>query len=174
MASNDVFQNAIESVSHPVYHQTRAEVIEAYQDQYGDAGWRSQIISDLVAQTGKSRATVSREFQYDKRLGMERYKSEHVTKATSAKYEQLGQALGPIRRELNPGQDSITITVKGEQSNGRGGIRDRAITVTLSGSNAHDWVNNPNFGDIWDEYGFDFDEAEDGEYALDNVSVSAG
>jgi hypothetical protein len=77
------------------YRETRADVVAWYQDEYGAVDWVDQIIADLMIQTGKSRNTVSREFQYDRRIGQERYKGTRVNKATAAKYRQLGREKTP-------------------------------------------------------------------------------
>lgn len=81
----------------------RGEIIEYYKDTYGFEkirgvpSWQKHLVDKLVAQTGKSRNTVSREFQMDKRTGQERYKSANPSKPTQEKYKELGKSLPPIR-----------------------------------------------------------------------------
>ena len=117
--------------------------------------------------------SASRQFQFDKRTGQERYKSERVTAATRERYETIGKQLPPS--SYNPKGD-ITITVKGTQSGGtRGGTRDRSFTATFSGSDAYGFVNNPNFRDIYRAMGYPehvIDKLEEGDYEIDVSSVS--
>jgi hypothetical protein len=84
-----------------VYPRTRAEVVQRYQQDYGN-DWKSHIVTAIVDQTGKSRKNVSREFQLNKRTGEERYKGSRVTKATAAKYEALGKTLKPTPDTSKP------------------------------------------------------------------------
>ncbi len=141
------FQDAVNETSYNV--AARNEVVEHYKDTYGAANWRKHIV-DAIMKTnpGAKRASVQREFQYDKRLGRERYTSERVSKTTAEKYQKVGESIGRI-----PKKDTIEITVKGTQSGGVGRPpRDRTIKATLSGDKARAWVNNPNFQDIWDAW----------------------
>jgi hypothetical protein len=171
--NDDMLQGAIDSKTDPVFMASRAAVTDYYQDTYG-TNWKSHAAAAIAGTTDKSsRAykSASRQFQMDKRTGQERYKSERVTADTRARYESVGKTLPPVGRKLQG--DSITITVTGTQKAGKGkGTRERTINVTLKGANAQDFINNPSYGDVWEEYGVDADLFDDGDYAIDVSSVA--
>ena len=56
------------------------------------------------------------------------------------------------------------------------GTRDRTITVTFKGTAAYEFASNPNYPDVWEEYGVDSQIFEgEGGYetgGLDVTSVS--
>lgn len=165
-------QQAINDKTDPVFLEKRSAIVDHYQDTYG-ANWKTHIVNDILRldPTAK-KASIQRQFQYDSRTGQERYKGEKVTASTRERYESLGKELPPVGRKLQG--DSITITVKGEQALGEkhgGGTRDREIEVTLTGANAQEFINNPDYRSIWDEYGVDPDLFDKGDYAIAISSV---
>lgn len=159
MSYLDDLKGVVDRVTDTVYMTSRADIVDYYQDKYG-ANWKDHIIGDLVQQTGKSKNTVSREFQYDKRLGMERYKNTRISKSTAAKYEKLGKNLPPVKKSVPPGGFSITIKGKVDpspKSKRRGGgiPREREFTVDFKGSDAIDFANNPSLEQFFELYGVD-------------------
>jgi hypothetical protein len=78
------------------YMSGRHEIVGWYQDTYG-ASWRQHIVSALVGQTGRSRETVAREFQRDKKTGRDRWESQNIRPATREKYQKLGKTL-PLKK----------------------------------------------------------------------------
>lgn len=165
MSAMDELINAVNEKSNVTYRNSKEELVAFYQKQYpgtGKGGWKQHLVADLAKQTGMKPKNLERRFDPSRLHNQE--------KRNAGQYKKLGEQLPPVSR--SPKGNSITVTVEGQQDNGRGGTRDRTITVTFTGPDAYSFVNNPNFGDIWDEYGFDFDEEEDGDYSLQNVSVS--
>jgi hypothetical protein len=171
MSREDKLQHAIEGVSRPVYLSNKADIVEYLKDTYGKK-WTS-VGAELRSGTSDTKSREYKSAQRSFQGGR-----EHSTPRTAADKEswsKIGRQLPSVSRELKPGKDSITITVQGDQKNGkRGGTRPRTIEVTFSGPSAHDFINNPNFPDIWDEY-FDggSEVMEDGDYEVEVTGVSA-
>ena len=161
-----VFQNAVDRVSTPNFLTTKAEIVDYYKDTYGSK-WTGKAAAALSGTTD----TKSREY----RAAIRQFQGDRLNKeprqaVVKQEYRQLGEKLPPTGR--TPKSNSITVTVQATQSNGRGGSRQREIKATFTGDQAYTWVNDPNFQDIWDEYGFDFSEFDGGEYGLEQVVVS--
>lgn len=159
-----------------IFLETRDEIIDYYKDKYGVAedyagteAWKSHIIADLMAQTGKSRNTVAREFQYDRRVGAERYRVTKPSPATKAKYKQLGRKLPP--RYIAP-DDGYNITYIG-------GIRiskkceHRSFSVVISGAAAQELLET---GELWILYAAYWEGEEDNpaEGPCEGVEIIAG
>jgi hypothetical protein len=163
-------QAVVNSKTELAYMSNKADIIDFYRDKYSTKGWTRAIAQDLHGMV-KNRAgedvsvkNIQRRFQGN-RLAKE------MSKHDKPLYEQLGKKLPDQGRKLKG--DSITIEVKGHQSAGTNkGTRDRTIEVTFTGANAHNFINNPSFQDIWEEYGIDPDLFEDGEYELAIYAVS--
>lgn len=165
MRNEKALNDAVEAGSNPVYLQTKLDEVEYYKDTYGEKQWRSHMTRDILRSLGlpetkKNLNTYGRDIQ----AGRENTASKRAD--IQARYEKLGHSLPPVSR--TPKGDSITITVKGTQSNGHGGTRDREFSVTLSGSRAYDFVNNPSFDDIYDEY---FDGEYEGQFDDDSSEL---
>jgi hypothetical protein len=159
-------QAEAERISTPNYLKSKSDIVEHYRDTYGK-DWRKQYTADTIKaeglpNTAKTRNTISRRVQGD------RADKPAKQGSTKASFEKLGTALPPTSR--TPKQDTITISVRAkEDSHGR--TKDRTITVTMSGTQAYDFVNAPDYDDIWDEYGVDADTFD--EYLeVTGVSIS--
>jgi hypothetical protein len=176
---HDRLTEELDRVAPIEYMSDRLEIVEYYQQEYGP-DWKSHIVDDLMAITGKSRNTVSREFQYDKRLGMDRYLGAKVTKATREKYEKLGKTLEDKGRKIP--SKGFTVKVKGKfkvspkkRRGDRGGersdmTRERTIEVQFTGTDAWDFANDPSFHAFFEAYGVDggvFGEQMDDGMQLD-------
>ena len=138
--------------SHEQHLETREEIIEYYQETNG-VKWRESLIDALVIQTGKSRKTVSREFQYDRKLGTERYKAR-ATKATQAKYRTLGQSLPAF---YEPPEGGYLFSFAGEL---RISARCfyRQFSVRIEGEDAASFARQPDFWLALDLYFGGIDE----------------
>lgn len=154
-------QQAIASHVRHEYYTDRREIVMWYQQEYG-ASWRGKIVDDLQQLfPGAKRASLAREFQFDKRTGKERWESTKVTAKTKARYEALGKKLPP-KRSIYP--RSITITARGTvnpspsgraKSRGSGdrrGARNRVFTVNLQGTDAFDFMQNPSTEAFFEAY----------------------
>jgi hypothetical protein len=159
-------RNALQDASYESKHLTnRSEIVEYYRDTYG-SGWKSKLVDALVDLTGSKRASVAREFQYDKRLGMERYKSGKITKATREKYEKLGQKLPPVKVPKDLKGKSAKISIKALLwISAKSFPKD--MDVTLGPETTARLLSNVEFDPIIDEYGIEPDNVEE----LDLLSV---
>lgn len=174
--AKDYFSHAVNQVSTSL--SSKKDIIEYYRDTYGENWKREAAIKMSGTSDSKSRAYQS---------AMRNFQGKRLTEAGStAKWRELGKELP---RTLK--QDTIEITIKGKQRgemrNGtRRPDRDRTIKIKLSGQAAQSWVDKPNWGTIWNAYGFDmgvhdeedYDDYEDvaeidPDYVLEGVSVSA-
>lgn len=90
--------------------QARSDIVEHYKDTYG-TNWKTKIVDALVEQTGRSRNTVSREFENNKKTGRPRYESSRMNQATKDKYQKLGKKLPPIKKPKNMNGKKATVTI---------------------------------------------------------------
>jgi hypothetical protein len=172
MAREDMLRTAINSATMPIYATQKADIVEYYQEKYGK-NWTVQAALDLSGAPKGSTAykSAQRHFQ-GSRLNAQP-KTAKAQAAAAERYKTLGEKLPPIGRTLKPGRDSITVTVRGTQDNGRPQGRERKIKVSFSGSNATQFINDPDFLSIWDAYDVDPGTFDDGEYEIDVSGVSA-
>lgn len=159
-------QREVESASNPVYMQKKIDEVEYYKGEYGDK-WRSHMTRDILRtlglpETKKNLNTYGRDIQ----AGREYTASKRAD--IMARYEKLGHSLPPTSR--TPKQDTLLITLNVKEES-RGRTRDRTITVKMSGMAAYDFVNSPDYDDIWDEYGMDIDTADE-YFEVTGVSIS--
>lgn len=165
----DRFKAAVEAASTPNYIGTKSEVIDYYKDTHGDK-WRRAIAHDLHGSIKNKKgenmsvANIARRFEGGRELKAAK------TKDVKGQFKQLGEKLPPVSRSPKGGE--VTLHIKGNQKTGKGGTRERNITVKMRGDEAYTWVNNPTWETMWDygDYGYAFDE--DGEYALTDVSIT--
>lgn len=152
----DVFKNIVESSSIPNFMGTKAEIVTHFRDTIGEKNWiRQAAIEYSGAQPGsKEYKSARRQFEG------ERLTKEPAKETGKARFKEIGEKLPSIGR--TPKGD-VTVTVTGKQDNGRkGGYRERTITVTLKGSDAYSFVNDPNFQTIWDAGDYpDFGEGDE-------------
>lgn len=176
MRNNDALMAGVEAGSTPNYMKSKSDIVEYYRDTYGEKEWRKHYTSDTIKaeglpNTAKVRNTISRRVQGD-RADREVGKGK-TGQQTRESFEKVGQQLPPVSR--SPKSETITVTITGHQ-NEAGGKRDREFTVTLSGTAAYDFVNNPDYDALYDEifYGeydgeFDYDSSE---LMVTGVSIS--
>jgi hypothetical protein len=169
-----VLNQAIENGSYGYRDMTgRAEVIEYYQDRYGAKNWKSELVNALAQQTGKSRNTVSREFQYDKRLGTERYKSGKETKATKEKYAELAKKLPKKKVLRNVKGKPASIKFRGKlKISGRWYDRKNKTPIKLTGPQMAKIINGQDYGPIFDKWGIGAGTLEGLE--IDDLSIDFG
>lgn len=163
MSREDMLKAAVAKNTDPIFRTSKAEIVDYYKDTY-KGKWASQAAKDLSGTTD----TKSRDYKSARR----NFEGSRISQeGKTAKWREFGKTLPPIGRKLR--DNSITITVEGKQirDGKKPGQRDRTIVVTFRGSDALTFIEEPTFQDIWDEYQFDFDEAEDGEYSLTVTNV---
>ncbi len=172
MSRDDLLRSAIESATAPVYMTNKADIVEHYRETYGK-NWTVQAALDLSGAPKGSTAykSAQRHFQGSRLDAVP--KTAKAQAAQAERFKTLGEKLPPIGRTLQPGRDSITVTARGTQDNGRQGGRERKIEVTFSGGQATQFINNPDFLSIWDEYDVDPGLFDDGEYEIDVSGVVA-
>jgi hypothetical protein len=153
-------------------YMTPAQTIEHYRERYG-AGWTRKISEDLYGLV-KNRAGENVSVKNIQR----RFQGQRLASAgagrSAAVYQQLARKEDlTTGRRLPEGQSSITITVQGSQkASRRAGPRPRSVTATFSGPAAYDFINAPDYSDIWEDYGVDAGLFDDGDYAIEVASVS--
>lgn len=160
-------QQEAENASIPNYMKTKLDAVEYYKDTYGEKNWRSHMTRDILhslglPETKKNLNTYGRDIQ----AGREYTASRRAD--IQARYEKLGQQLPPVDR--TPKKSELTITID-FQENSRGRTKDRSKTITMSGMAAYDFVNNPDYDMIWDEYGIDAETADE-YFEVTGVAVS--
>ncbi len=173
MSRRDQLDDFVNRNSEPVYLTSKADIIDYYKDKFGEKAWKSELVQSISGSTDKK----SKEY----RSAIRDFQGDRLEKpGKPGRYEAIGQQLPPVSR--TPNGSSITVTVEGEQANGRGGTRHRSITATFTGSDAYDFVNNPSFDKIYERFmpggaslfggddGDDGDE-DDGEIDADYVIV---
>lgn len=176
MQDESLLQAAIDKVSVETYRTSKTDVIEYYKDQHGESGWRSAIARDLVGIVKNKKGEDVSYRNIRRRFEGTRAESAKATKG-GQDYKALGEKLPSLGR--TPKGNSITIIITGTQVADRKAktTRDRRITATFTGTDAYQFVNNPNYRDIWLGYAEGNEDIadllEDGEYAIDVGGVSA-
>lgn len=171
----ELLRNAIANSSDttPVFATSYNDVREYYQDNYKKLGYRSWIGAYATALTGQSRG---KEYRAARR-SVEMYESGRQKTSVYAKEEKataVGAQLPPVAYELKG--NSITISIDGDQKDIRGGVetsQPRHIDVTFRGNDARQFVLNPTWADVWEEWGVPEELAEDGDYEVAVSRVSA-
>lgn len=163
---DDRFKAAVEAASTPNFINNKADYIEHFKDLHGTK-WTGKAAAHLAGTTD----TKSKEY----RAAIRQFQGDRLAKsptkgAVKEHYKQAGEKLPPVSRSPKGGE--VTLHIKGNQKTGKGGTRERNITVKMRGDEAYTWVNNPTWETMWDygDYGYAFDE--DGEYALTDVSIT--
>jgi len=170
---NEKLRAAVEGAKVPVHVPgTKAEVIDFYRDKYKGTSkkWTVEAAKEIAGTADKKSTAYKsaiRQFQGD------RLRSEPKTAADKAKWADIGKRIEPISYKLR--NNSITVVVQGQQDRDghKAGKRNRAVRVTFTGADAYAFVSNPTYEAIWEEYDYNFDEDEDGEYSLSVTGVSA-
>jgi hypothetical protein len=172
MSRDDLLRNAIESATAPIYATQKSDIVEYYRENYGK-NWTVQAALDLSGAAKGSTAykSAQRHFQGSRLDAVP--KTAKAQAAQAERFKVLGEKLPPIGRQLKEGQTSITVTVKGTQPNNTAAGRQRTIEVTFSGNQATQFINDPQYASIWDEYGVEPDLFEDGDYEIEVSGVSA-
>lgn len=158
-----MLQAAVDRQYHPVYMTGKAEIVEYYKDTYGQK-WTHKIAEALHGSIkNKQGEDVSiRNIQ-------RRFQGERATKGegrSSVSYRNLGKELPSIGKKLDGNQ--LTITVKGKRPDGR----SFHLTTTFKGTDAYTFADNPDYGDLWEEYMGDRETFDSEAYGIEVSSVS--
>lgn len=130
--------------------QTKAEIIEYYQETYGDR-WRVRLVGDLAPIAGIKEKNLRRRFDPDRINNVPRRKSEQQ------EYKTLGDQLPP-RYEYPSGYE---VTFKGQIRISKK-CYFRAFTITIgSTEGVKDFTENPSILTILDIY-FEGDNIAEG------------
>jgi hypothetical protein len=157
-------EDALNAKTRPIYMDSKEQVVDYYKDTFG-RGWKQKLVHDLAPIAGVKPKNLERRFDPSRLHSPE--------KKNTGQYSSLGKQLPPIRRELKPGQNSITITVRGNMHQGpKGGMEPITAKATFSGNDAIMFINDPSYEDIYDDYGLDGDLHVDGDYEIAVASVS--
>jgi hypothetical protein len=152
---DDQLQSEIEQVTEPYteYMSTWEEIKDYYQDQHSEHKWIGAMVHDLTGHTpadGRAYATDRRRIE---RWADGTTRPGKVSKAALA---DLGRKLPPKSRGVPPG--GITITIKATfYVSKKDGRRYRDITVHMDEMQSYEWVNNPSYEAVFEEYGVDGD-----------------
>lgn len=163
-----MLQSAVDRHTQPIHMAHYEQLKDYYKDKYGARGWTGAMAQALTGSEKRS----GKEYLAARR-SIERHETGQYGKfgkGYSAKIPEVGKQLPPIGKDVPGGQ--LTLTVKGTQGDGKGGTRERTITVTFKGPSAYSFANDPSYTDIWGEYGVDEGLFEDGDYAIDIYSVA--
>lgn len=137
------------------------QIKEYYQDKYGQRHWISEYSKAIAKDTGGNYRSIARSIQ---RFDSGQYKSSKYTTDTNATKISRQEVLPSLR-------DTVSLTMQGKQSDIRGGTMtegDRTIKLTVQFSG-----DNPTWEDVWNDYEWDYDIAEDSEYQFSAYSVVA-
>lgn len=152
----------------PVFLTSKSDIAEHYREQYGSKKWTSEAAKALSGTSDKN----SKEYKAAIRQ-FQGSRLQQAGKILAPRFEQVGQHLPPSG--YIPKDNQITVTVTGNQADGKGGSRERSFTVKLTGSDAHDFVNKPTLRTMLRAMGYPdrvIDLIEDGTYELSISGVS--
>ncbi len=167
-------EDALNSATRTIHMDTKEQIVDYYQEKYGERGWTRKIAEQIQPYTHNKAGTGPMSLSNI----MRNFQGERLNKSSSRSqidFKALGQELPPIRRELKPGHTSITITVRGDMHQGpKNYDSTEPITAkaTFSGNDAVMFINNPSYEDIYEEYGLEGDIHVDGDYEIEVSSVS--
>jgi hypothetical protein len=160
MDKQDMLQNFVDSKKEHL--SSKQEIIAHFRAEHGDK-YRPYAAAAIAGTSDKK----SREY----RSAIRDFQGKREGQAGKpGRYEAIGQKLPPVFKS-----DKITVTVKGTQARDKGdggGTRSKSITATFEGQKAKDFVANPNYDEIYDDYEVDPDTFNDGDYELEVNSVS--
>jgi hypothetical protein len=152
---DDQLQRAIDQVTEPYteYMSTWDEIKDYYQDNYAEHKWIGALVGDLTGRTPADGRTY-----YSDRRRIERWNdgTTRPGKVSKEALADLGKRLPPKRRGVPPG--GININIRGTfYVSKRDGRRYRDIAVHMDELQAFDFVNDPSYEAIFEEYGVDGD-----------------
>lgn len=153
MMDREKLRDAVAGKFVPIFMTSYADIKDYYQDKHGAKGWigaMAQAVSGAETRSRKdkpymaARRAVER-FESGQNKSMKKY-------GTASKMEAIGKTLPPIGQKL-PG-NTITITIKGKQSDGSKGGREREFTATFNGPDAYIFAHNPTYKQFFKKLGF--------------------
>ena len=171
MIDKSPLQRAIDGATNPVYPSSFAEIKEGFREKYGDRGWIGKLAAVYTGATsGKEYGAARRAIE---RVNTGQYKDFKKAEYRSGLVE-AGKQLDPIRRDV-PGQGLVlTVNFTAPEDKGHS-KRAREFTISLDYVTATEFVADPNYDFLFDEW---FDGGadaygEDGDYEAENVQVTA-
>jgi hypothetical protein len=168
--NDDRLQREIDAVTEPYteYMSTWDEIKDYYQDEHSEHKWIGAMVHDLTGLSpadGRAYATARRR--------IERWNdgTTRPGKASKESLAELGRNLPPKSRGVPPG--GINISIRGTfYVSKRDGRRFREINIHMDEMQALEWVQDPDYEAIFEEYGVDGDMFAGGMEGDVAVSIS--
>jgi hypothetical protein len=162
----------VNAASDERYMSGKHEIVDHYQDTYGKA-WKQQIVKDLAPITGIKPKNLERRFD-PSRL-------QQVPRTAKAKeeYAALGRRLPP---QKTPPSGGYKVTGKGQLKISEGSTKKRgsrprnryekfSFTINISGAEAQELLQNPNFDTVFLGYFENHDSNPVTEFWFDYLEV---
>lgn len=168
-----------------VYPSSFREIREDYRARYGERAWIGKLTADLYGiktpgQSGFAKGSpeyrqASREY-YSARRNIERWEQGTRSPGVDARerLKAIGRELPPLRRDVPPDGLTIVVNFRAPADGSHGSSRTRQATMTLDYAFAVQFVQNPNWTDLWNLWfdgGADI-YGEDGDYPADVYEIS--
>lgn len=177
----DLLQNAVDSATrnYNTYPDSYRQIREGFEDRSGNLR-KGQLIEALAVQTGQSESSVRRQVnRYEMFLsggsGQAR-NPDRAGPAYRAAFKEIGRTQEPTRRDAPPGGLTFEVHMKVPKDSEHGSSRRRKATITMDYNTAAQFVQNPNYDDLFDAWfdgGADTYGEDDGDYLVDIESVDA-
>ncbi len=177
----------VASANEPVYMNTKADIIDYYRDHYpatGKGSWKQEIIKNLLPftpQTGKDPAkNLAKRFDPQRR--------DNLEPKNAGQYAALGKTLPPIG--VKPPKKGFKVTFNGRvkvsegrrKTKGKGkkgmkgemrgdGWTNASFSVKITGADALDFAENPNFDIVFAQYFNNFETNPVTDFSISSISV---
>lgn len=188
MQDEQMLRAAVEQATrnYHTYPSNFNEVRAEYQQRYGDRNWIGKLTADVYGkrppgQSGFAKGTAeyrqaSKEY-YAARRNIERWEqgTRSPGAAAKARLQEIGRELPPLKRNAPPGGLKFTVDFYAPADSEHAGQRTRQAQISLDYPTAVQFVQEPNWPDLWDLWFDDGNDiyGEDGDYAADVFGVSA-
>lgn len=185
METREEYQNmlnaAVDAAMEPVFLSTKADIIDYLKDTYGSkwTGHAAALLSGTTDTKSKAYKHAQRNFQ------AERLASTPRTAKQKAKWVDFGKKLPPIGKRLPKKGFKVSVNGSLKVSEGRkrtkkgkkggkmrgDGWAKASFQVKITGTNAVDFANNPNYGQVFAEYFTNFPSNPVTDFTISSLNV---
>lgn len=164
--------------------ETVQQIGTVYEERYGKRGWIAHLTTDLTGkQSPKARGISSKSPEYkaasaewkEARRNVERWNkgTRSPSPAAREKLKELGRTLPP-EQGVPPGGLKIRVDFYAPSDSEHSYQRTRKADIELSQVEAYQFVQEPNWPDLWDLWFDDGNEVygDGGDYAADVFGIS--
>ena len=147
MRFDETLAGQVRNASLPVYMQTKAEIVQYYQQEQGEGhikSWRQAIVHELADITGMAPKNLERRFDSGEKGGENRLARVPRTAREKAQYAELGRKLPPKDYKAPENGYEVTFTLDIKISAKCGNIRG-PYTVYIEGEDAEEFAKDPSF-----------------------------